>query len=172
VLAPRRRAGLGTALVLAVLVLAGVRLLVAEPFAIPSRSMTPTLAPGDHVLVDKVTYRLRQPRRGDLVAFHRPGAREVFLKRVVALPGQRVGIEDGVLVVDGRPVAEPYVTDRRLVDGVYFGPVTTPAGTVFVMGDRRSDSLDSRNFGAVPRSDIIGRAGVRIWPPGRVRPLR
>jgi signal peptidase I len=174
VAAPRSRAGLGSVLLVLVPVLAlvAIRVFVAEPFAIPTSSMTPTLRPADHVLVDKLAYRFGDPRTGDLVAFHRPGTGEVLLKRVVALAGQRVGLEDGVLVVEGRAVSEPFVRDRRLIDGVYFGPVRVPSGSVFVLGDRRSDSLDSREFGAVPRADIIGRADARIWPPARMRSLR
>jgi signal peptidase I len=149
----------------AVLLLA--RAFVAEPFAIPSTSMAPTLEPGEHVLADKLAYRLHAPRRGDLVVFRHPQTGEVLLKRVVALGGQQVGIEDGALVVDGRRPAEPFVRDKRLLDSQYFGPVTVPRGSVFVLGDRRSDSIDSRRFGPVPVGDVIGRVDARIWPPSR-----
>jgi len=152
---------------LPVVVLLLVRAFVAEPFQIPSTSMVPTLAPGEHVLADKLAYRLHGPRRGDLVVFRRPQTNEVLLKRVVAVAGQRVGIADGVLVVDGRRPAEPYVHDKRLLDSQYFGPVTVPRGSIFVLGDRRSDSIDSRRFGAVPVDDVIGRVDARIWPPSR-----
>jgi signal peptidase I len=141
---------------------------VAEPFAVPSASMMPTLRPGDRVVVDKLAYRFGEPRRGDLVVFHAPrGGDELLLKRVVAVGGQSVGVEDGVLHVDGRAVREPFV-NRRLVDSVYFGPVRVPRDAVFVMGDRREDSVDSRSFGAVPRALIVGRVDLRIWPPGRL----
>jgi signal peptidase I len=136
---------------------------VAEPFAVPTASMTPTLRPGDHVLVDKLAYRFGDPRRGDLVVFRPPVRGGLMLKRIVALGGDRVGVEDGVLHVNGQAIAEPFV-DRRLVDSVYFGPVRVPAGAVFVMGDRRSDSLDSRTYGSVPRAQILGRVVARIWP--------
>ena len=141
-----------------------LRAFVAEPLAVPTGSMAPTLRPGDHVLANKLAYRLGEPRRGDLVVFHPPVPGGLMLKRIVALGGDRVGIEDGVLHVNGRAVREPFV-DHRLVDSVYFGPVRVAAGAVFVMGDRRSESLDSRDFGSVARRRIVGRVDLRIWPP-------
>jgi signal peptidase I len=161
-----RRAAVGRgalAIALAALLVA----FVAEPFGVPTASMAPTVRPGDHVIVDKLAYRFGDPRRGDLIVFHAPGSGELMLKRVVALGGDRVAIEDGVVKIDWRAVREPFV-DRRLVDSVYFGPVRVSAGAVFVMGDRRSDSLDSRTFGAVPRGRIVGRVDLRIWPPAGV----
>jgi signal peptidase I len=136
----------------------------AEPMRVSSTSMVPTFRSGDEVLVDKLAYREDQPRRGDLVVFDRSPDR--LLKRVVAIPGDEVGIEDGVLVVNGRPVEEPAV-DRRQVDGSYFGPAQVPAGTVFVLGDNRANSVDSRTIGPVPVTDLVGRIVLRLWPgPG------
>jgi signal peptidase I len=163
--APARRRRPSATLVGAALfaLLIALRIFVAEPFKIPSDSMDPTLRPGDQALVEKVS---RAPERGELVAFHQPRTGEVLLKRVVAVGGDRVGLEDGLLVVNGRTVREPYANTKSQ-DSVYFGPVRVPAGTVFVMGDNRGISEDSRDFGAVPRRDVIGRAVARLWPPGR-----
>jgi signal peptidase I len=162
----RRRRPSATVVGVAVFaLLIALRVFVAEPFKIPSESMAPTLRPGDQALVEKVA-RGGAPDRGELVAFHRPGAREVLLKRVVALGGDTVGLEDGLLVVNGRTVREPYANTKSQ-DSVYFGPVRVPAATVFVMGDNRGISEDSRDFGAVPTHDVIGRAVARLWPPGR-----
>jgi signal peptidase I len=141
------------------------RAFVAEPFAIPSESMAPTLRPGDQVLVEKLTYRFSGPRRGDLSAFT-DSAGDVTLKRIVGLPGDRVAMRDGVLTVNDRASREPYV-DAGRVDSVYFGPVTVPPGTVFVLGDNRGNSRDSREYGPVPRSALIGRVAVRLWPVAR-----
>jgi signal peptidase I len=127
---------------------------------IPTDSMRPTLEPGDHVLLDK----LIEPRRGDLAVFVQAG--QLMVKRVVGLGGDEIGIEDGELVVNGHIVYEPYV-NHRLLDGVYFGPVTVPAGYVFVMGDNRSNSTDSRSFGPVPRGAVLGRVDFRLWPHPR-----
>jgi signal peptidase I len=164
--AARRHPLLITLLALALLFLC-IRWLVAEPFVIQSGSMQPTLHPGDHVIVDKLAYRRGAPARGDLIVFRRPRTGEIMLKRLVAVGGDQVGIEDGVLHVNGRAWAEPFV-NHRLVDSVYFGPVRVPRGSVFVMGDQRNDSVDSRAFGPVPTSRILGRADVRIWPPARI----
>jgi signal peptidase I len=151
--------------VLAGMVAVGLLLvwLVAEPFAIPSESMAPTLHRGDQVLVDKVSFRLRPPRRGELVVFHAPDTGAIELKRIVGVAGDRIGLEDGVLVVNGRRPREPYV-DHRRVDSVYFGPVVVPRSSVFVMGDNRGNSHDSRDFGPVRRSALIGRVAMRFWP--------
>ncbi|MEA2255919.1 MAG: signal peptidase [Solirubrobacteraceae bacterium] len=162
----RRRRTLTVIAVLVVGAVLALRMFVAEPFGIPSSSMEPTLKPGDSVLVDKLAYRDATPRRGDLVVFHEPRTGDVMLKRAIAVGGDTVGIEDGVLVVNGRRPVEPYA-DPRAIDSVYFGPVEVRPGTVFVLGDNRGDSVDSRSFGAVPASALIGRVLERIWPPGR-----
>jgi signal peptidase I len=161
----RRRRPSGVAVgvgLIAVLVL--VRIFVAEPFRIPSQSMEPTLKPGDQALVVKRAGH--DPERGQLVAFHSPRGGEILLKRVVAVGGDTVGLEDGVLVVNGRKVAEPFV-NHKAIDSVYFGPVRVKPGSFFAMGDNRSNSEDSRDFGAVRDSSIIGRAVARVWPPSR-----
>ena len=139
---------------------------VAEPFRIDSASMLPTLQAGDQVLVDKRAYRDVLPRRGDLVVFHAPRTGDVTLKRAVGLPGDTIAIEDGVLVVNGRRQKEPYA-DPDAIDSVYFGPARVPADAVFVLGDNRANSIDSRAFGAVSHRDLMGRVRVRLWPPAR-----
>ena len=100
---------------------------VAEPMRVTSASMRPTLAEGDHIVIDKLTVRWRPPARGELVVFRDPEGRELAVKRVVALGGQTVALEDGVLQIDGIPQPEPEL-DHRGVDSVYFGPVTVPVG--------------------------------------------
>lgn len=151
--APRPRvrpvlALLGTLVVLLALAL--------EPLRVGSASMSPTLAAGDQVLVDKLTGRWRPPAVGDVVVFHDPTGSELVVKRVVAVGGQTVAIEDGELVVDSTVRHEPQVDVSR-IDSTYFGPVTVPGDAVFVLGDNRSESIDSRTYGAVKRSDLVGR---------------
>lgn len=165
----RRRPSLVTVGIALIVLVVVVKIFVAEPFRIPSQSMAPTLRPGDQTLVNKLSGKT--PHRGDLVAFHAPRTGEILLKRVVAVGGDTVGLEDGVLVVDGRKVREPYA-DPDAIDSVYFGPVRVRPGTVFVMGDNRANSDDSRDFGAVPTDRIIGRAVARVWPPSRWGSLR
>ena len=98
--------------------------------------------------------------------FHAPAGDEIMLKRVVAMEGQTVGIDDGSLVVDGHRVEEAYA-DPDAIDSVFFGPVRVPADSVFVMGDNRLDSEDSRTLGPVKTENLIGRARARVWPPSR-----
>jgi len=158
----RRRARLGSAA--SVLVLLGVVLavLVSEPFTVRSSSMTPTLHSGDQILAERLTPRFGHLARGDLVVFRAPATRALMVKRVVAVAGDRVGLADGRLVVNGRPRAEAYV-DLASVDGVYFGPEVVPLGSVFVMGDDRAASVDSRDFGPVPQDRVLGRVLWRLW---------
>ena len=153
-------------LLLPLALLVGCRLLVAEPFKIPSASMAPTLEPGDRVIADKLAYRFGAPQPGELAVLEAPDGR-LLAKRIVAVGGQRVEIRDGVLFIDRVPRREPYV-DHSRVDGFFFGPARVPEGSVFVLGDNRGDSEDSRDFGAVPREHLIGRVVLRIPPLRRL----
>jgi signal peptidase I len=148
-----------------VLVFAVVRPFVAEAFYVPSGSMAPALQQGDRVLANKLAYRFSsEPERGDLIAFESPEDGGVSLKRVVGIPGDEVEVYDGVLLVNGEAPEEPYV-EHGLLDSTFFGPQEVPADHVFVMGDNRSNSVDSRSFGAVPEGDVLGEVSARFWPP-------
>lgn len=147
-------------------VLAGVvvlRLGVVDSVGVSSDSMEPTYCAGDRLVVVRAGAGA-SAEAGDVVTFHREvdGRRTEWLKRVVAVEGQTVRIDDAVLVVDGSPVAEPYV-DLRTVDGTFYRTVTVGEDTVFVLGDSREFSVDSRDFGAVDRSAITGRVAGRLW---------
>lgn len=157
---PRRHRWRWVALVVAGVALVLV-LLVVEPFAVSSSSMSPTLHDGDQVLVEKLTPHFGDLTRGDVIVFTAPATRSLMVKRVVALGGDRVGLADGRLVVNGRRIEEAYV-DLDTVDGVYFGPELVPNGAVFVMGDNRADSVDSRTFGAVSLRDVMGRVLLKL----------
>ena len=144
-----------------IVVLLLVRAFLFEPFGVPSDSMRPTIRAGDQVIVDKRAYPGEAlPRIGDIVVLEGPGG-ATYVKRVVAVGGQRVEIRDGVLFVDRRPRRERYV-DHDLVDGFFFGPAFVPTGAVFVLGDDRGDSEDSRDFGPVPADRVVGRVVLRI----------
>ena len=146
-----------------------IRLFVVEPFRVDGPSMEPTLFTGERLLVDKVSYRLHLPRRGDIVVFRNPrNAREDYIKRVVALPGDKVEMRLGKLYINDQPVPEPYV----FRDGIStYGPEVIPPGYCFVLGDNRANSRDSRFFGPIPLQLIKGRAWVIFWPPTRMHVL-
>jgi signal peptidase I len=155
---------LGGALVVALVV---TRFLI-QAFFIPSLSMFPALAEGDRVLVNKLSYRLHEINRGDLIVFERPsddggpGQVKDLIKRVVGLEGEQIEARGGRVLIDGRPLSEPYLAPG--VETTDFEPVEVPAGHVFVMGDNRGDSRDSRFFGPLPEELVIGRAFVKVWP--------
>jgi signal peptidase I len=148
-----------------------IRSFALQTFYIPSASMHETLLEGDRVLVNKVGYHLHAVHRGDVVVFRRPAnflvEDEDLIKRVVALPGETVQARGRQVLVDGRPLAEPYVAPvcHGTAD---FGPVQVPSGHLWMMGDNRCDSSDSRVFGAVDEELVVGRAFVLVWPPGRI----
>ena len=150
------------------LVFGFVRPFVMEAFWIPSGSMIPTLQINDRVLVNKFIYRFTEPERGDIVVFESVDNRdEDLIKRVVGLPGDEIAVRGGKLFVNGEPQKEPY-TNQKLPDTTSFAQTTVPEGHVFVMGDNRGNSQDSRVFGPLPRENIEGEAFLRFWPPGRI----
>jgi signal peptidase I len=144
---------------------------VAQPFQVRQTSMERTLEPDEYVLVDKLTTRFDPFHRGDIVVLHPPEGwadeqGTPFIKRVIGLPGEVVELRGGRLLVDGERVPEPYL--RGPVDRRDFGPVEVPADSLFVLGDNRLNSNDSRfGLGFVPVDEVIGRAFVIIWPPSR-----
>jgi signal peptidase I len=187
----------GLVLVVTALVIAFViKTFVAQAFFIPSGSMIPQLEVGDRVVVSKLAYRLHDPHRGDVVVFDAPSSTALsdglsdetalplkvirgvmqsiglsapstqeYIKRVVGLPGETVEGRQGRVYVDGKELVEPYLplgpTTRD------FPPVTLGDNELWVMGDNRENSSDSRVFGPVDESTVVGRAFVRVWPPGR-----
>ncbi len=152
---------LAGALVVALLV---TRFLV-QAFFIPSLSMFPTLGVNDRVLVNKLSYDLHEVNRGDVIVFERlanQGGEKDLIKRVVALGGDRIEARDGRVLVNGSPIDEPYLGPG--VETTNLDAQTVPPEHVFVMGDNRGDSRDSRVFGPLPEDLIIGRAFVKVWP--------
>lgn len=151
--------------VAAVLVALLVKTFLLQAFYIPSLSMFPTLKEGDRVLVNKLSYKLHEVNRGDLVVFESlpgEGTERDLIKRVIALPGETVEGRDGHVLVNGRALDESYLAPEVRTEA--FAVRTVPGGQYWVMGDNRGSSRDSRFFGAVPKSRIIGRAFVRVWP--------
>ncbi len=142
---------------------------VVDSIVVQGYSMEPSLHHGERLLVNKIVYRFRPPERGDVVVFRYPlDPSRDFIKRVVGRPGDRVEVMDGVVYINGQPVDEPYVNN---LGGSNLGPQVIPPDTLFVMGDNRINSEDSRYFGPVPVKSIKGRAFFIFWPPGGVRLL-
>lgn len=175
------------ALVVAVL----IKTFLFQAFFIESGSMTETLIEGDRVMVNKLSYRFGDPDPGDVIVFDPPPSEgEVrdenlaqsvlrniaesvglsqpsseFIKRVIAVEGQTIEIRDNVVLIDGEPLDEPYVRAGSVMAD--FALLTVPNNELFVMGDNRNQSRDSRFFGTIPEGDVVGRAFVTVWPPSR-----
>ena len=193
----RRRAVVETILLvgLAVVIAVLLRTFVAQAFRIPSASMEPQLLVGDRVLVSRMAYDSHAPRRGDIIVFDcPPGAGcedraddalpiraaktvaealllrqpeiEEFIKRVIGLPGDTVEGDDGSVFINGRRLIEPYLPEGTVTSD--FGPIVVEPGMLWVMGDNRGNSADSRVFGQIDQGTIIGRAIARVWPPTRI----
>jgi signal peptidase I len=151
-----------------VLVFGFVRPFVVEAFWIPSASMVPTLKYGDRVLVNKFIYRFTEPERGDVVVFKSvQDDQQDLIKRVVGVPGDKISVRGGRLFVNDELQREPYV-NKKMPDRSFAAPTTVPQNHIFVMGDNRANSQDSRVFGPVPKENIEGEAFLRFWPPGRI----
>lgn len=160
---------------------------VAKPYRIPSPSMEPTLHCArptaycegrfsDRVIVNRLAYRFRDPKRGEIVVFKAPAAAErcgssdggsTFVKRVIGLPGDVVSMREGVISIEGKRLIEPYLDPRLRGDKRGRWP-RVPADQYFVLGDNRIRSCDSRTWGTVPRANLIGPAMLTYWPPTRL----
>ncbi|MDF9841408.1 MULTISPECIES: signal peptidase I [unclassified Paenibacillus] len=161
------------ALVLVVL----IRWLLFKPFIVDGPSMQPNFHTGERVIVNEILYDIRSPQRGEVIVFHVPSEGRDFIKRVIAVAGDTVKVEGDVVTVNGEPVDETYIQeaiDARHANNALYNNKdfpneevpdgTVPEGHVFVMGDNRSDSTDSRMIGYVPLGDIVGRADLIFWP--------
>lgn len=171
---------IGGAIVIAVV----VRLFFFQTFWIPSPSMSPTLVRNDRVLVNKLSYKLHDVHRGDVVVFKRPPYEtdttvKDLIKRVIGLPGERISVVDSVVKINGKALKEPYTHGLPSVyqPGCGSGPVTgidtekgllIPAHHIFVMGDNRVNSSDSRCFGPIDEDLVVGRAFFIMWPPSKI----
>jgi len=160
---------LGT-LVLAIL----IRLFIAETYEVPSGSMLETIQLGDRLVGEKVTLHFEEPKKGDIVTFNDPdGSGVTLIKRVVATPGDVVDLQDGRVIINGSFADEPYTQGKpsyaldghasNLSENIGY-PYTVPQGHLWVMGDNRTNSLDSRYFGAVPIESVTARAIFIYWP--------
>jgi signal peptidase I len=170
----------------AVAIVLAIKTWVVNPYRIPSSSMEPTLhcaRPGsgcearfsDRVLANRFIYHFRKPHRGDIIVFKTPplakqrcGAGGTFVKRLIALPGETWQEKSGYVYINGKKLIEPYVKPNRRDVGTSYPQRKIPPGTYFMMGDNRSQSCDSREWGPVPRNNLIGEVFAVYWPPNRI----
>lgn len=177
--------GWAVTIAIAIGIVLALRAEVANPYRVPSSSMEPTLhcarpaagclaGTSDRIIANRFIYRFRSPRRGEIVVFETPPRTRqacseggTFVKRIVGLPGETIAERDGVVYVDGRKLIEPYVrpSERDIRSGMW---QRIPAGHYFMMGDNRRNSCDSRDWGTVPRANLVGPVFLRYWPPQRV----
>jgi signal peptidase I len=164
----------GIVVVLALLVM--VYLFIMSPQEIQGASMEPNLHNGEYILTNKISYKFRDPLRGDIVVFKSPMNKEIdYIKRVIGLPGDTVSLHNNALWVNGEKVDEPYLAagtqifgEAYLADGQ---SITVPPGTYFVCGDNRAHSSDSREFGPIAKEDFIGVALFRYFPFSLMGPI-
>jgi signal peptidase I len=153
------------AIVIAVL----IHLFLAQATRVYGQSMEPNLHTNQRLVIEKLTYHFHGPRRGDVVVLHDPGGSpELLIKRVIGLPGERVTIADGRVFIDGVALDEPYLSQPTQGGGRSW---VVPPLSVFVMGDNRAASRDSRIFGPIKLDEIVGRALFRYWPLDEVSPI-
>jgi signal peptidase I len=158
--------------VLALVIALLIKTFLFQAFYIPSESMLPTLKVHDRVLVNKLSYKLHPVHRSDIVVFtappHADPGIDDLVKRVIGLPGNTVEGRGGHVYINGRALKEPYVHGSYTSD---FGPKVVPKDSYWVMGDNRGNSKDSRSFGVITKSQIVGRVFLRIWPLNRINIL-
>lgn len=146
-----------------------IYLFLVQPHMVKGASMDPTFHDGQYILTDKISYRIHTPKRGDVVVFKAPMNPDFdYIKRIIGLPEDTIAISDGKVLVNGQPLSDEYIqTDTILLPGQYIQEgerITVGENEYFVLGDNRSHSADSRQWGMVPKNDIIGRVFFRYWP--------
>ena len=151
---------LGT-IVPALVIALAIHFFLAQATRVEGYSMEPTLYGHQRLIIEKISYRFHNPQRGDIVVIRVPGFDELLIKRIIGLPGETLKIKDGIVYIDGEPLDEPYINGPARGN---YGPITVPQGYIFVMGDNRNNSNDSRSFGPVAIDNIVGHAWMRYWP--------
>jgi signal peptidase I len=162
------------ALLIAVILAAVIRYFLFAPIVVDGLSMMPTLHDQNRMIVNKLSYEIGQPNRFEIIVFHAPEGKD-YIKRVIGLPGDKIEYKDDTLFVNGKAYKEPYLDEykKQVLDGPLTDPFTlkekigrdtVPKGELFVMGDNRRFSKDSRHIGTIPMSKVIGKTNVVYWP--------
>jgi signal peptidase I len=158
--------------IISLLIILPIRYFIIQPFYVKGASMEPTFHDHQYLIIDEIGYRFNEPKRGDIVVFRYPqNPQEYFIKRIIALPGERVEVRDGNVYIYNDKYPEGFVLDESayLADNIKTYDlseeiVTLRSGEYFVLGDNRNSSKDSRSFGAVNKSFLTGRVALRGWP--------
>lgn len=145
----------------AVIIAILINLYLAQGTYVHGQSMEPSLHTAQRLMIEKISHRFHLPHRGDIVVINVDASELPLIKRVIGLPGETIQIKDNRVYIDGRALIEPYLDDVYQQD---FGPLTVPPGQIFVLGDNRAASNDSRYFGPINADQIIGRAWLSYWP--------
>jgi len=151
----------------AVISATSIRIFIFEPFIVPTPSMEPKLEIGDKVIINKLAYKFGPIKRGDIVAFHSPIEEKDLVKRVIAVEGDEITLtSEGEIFINGEKITEDYLPEDQNI--FYINQtVVIDKGEIFVMGDNRNNSFDSRFFGTIPESDVFGKFVIIYWPPSR-----
>jgi signal peptidase I len=151
--------------ILALLIVLPIRLFIFQPFIVKGQSMEPNFEDGDYLIIDEITYRFREPKRGEVVVFKNPmNEHQRFIKRIIGLPGETVEISDGKIFISNgekKVLQEPYLNFSFTAGDIR---ITLGKDEYFVLGDNRQFSLDSRRFGPIKKKEIVGRVLLRLWP--------
>jgi signal peptidase I len=148
-------------LVLSVVLFVSINMISAR-IRVDGASMEPTLVSGEYVIVNRLSYRLGSPQRGDIIVFHFPrDPKEEYIKRIIGLPGDEVDVKNGAVYVNGQLLNESYLKVKM----DYLGTWSVPEGQLFVLGDNRNNSSDSHDWGTVPMDYVVGKAVLVYWPP-------
>lgn len=153
--------------IVAILIVAPIRFFVAQPFIVKGESMDPTFADGQYLIVDELTYRTHEPERGDVIVFKYPkDPSKYFIKRIIGLPYETVKIDSGKVAIFGEKFPDGKLLDESYIKEVSYETLSEKLGEneYFAMGDNRSNSLDSRVWGPLPKENIVGRVLVRLFP--------
>jgi len=155
--------------IIALLIVVPIRYFIFQPFFVRGQSMEPNFESGDYLIVDEISYRFRDPQRGEVVVFKYPiNPSQHYIKRIIGLPGETIEIGDGKVIIYSENLGALVLDESDYLSPFIFTPgdirVTLDKNEYFVLGDNRSVSADSRRFGPLPRKNIVGRVFLRAWP--------
>lgn len=164
---------LAKVLIISLAIVLPIRTYIVQPFFVSGLSMEPNFSDHEYLLIDEISYRFREPQRGEVIVFKYPlNKTQYYIKRIIGLPGEKVKFEDGKIVII-KPDNEKMVLDESTYlpnpAPVYFSEISLNNNQYFVRGDNRASSFDSKDWGPISRDDIIGRVWLRVWPINKVQ---